>query len=222
MAIQAVKKLIELATLTFDANSTDDNAVIAAVNELIADHATFKTVTDDIKVLVNDIRTKLNAFVANGMLSSAGLAIGSTVQNVANLIFIYSVGGVVYTKVANAVGTAPGNDVIPQGKFGAVAFDIGADGTIDVIEAAGNAAGYDSAVLALAGLAAAGADHVRIGTVTATKSDGAFTFGTTGLAAANTAVIYTSSAGVLAALGAAVASSTPVALTATTITSAMH
>jgi hypothetical protein len=195
----------------------DITNIIPAVNELIADHATFKTVTDDIRTLVNDVRTKLTAFVANGMLSSAGLAIGSTVQNVSNLIFMYTVAGVVYTKAAGAVGVAPGNDVVPQNKYGAVALDIGVDGTIDVIEAADNATGYNTAPLAIAGLAAPGAGHVRMGTVTAMKSDGAFTFGTTALNAANTTVAYTSSAGALAALGAEVATSSPATLTATTI-----
>jgi hypothetical protein len=253
MAINAVKKLE--ANRTKD--NVDDTAVVAAVNELIADHATFKTsvdgietaveelmddhattktavdesntaideliddhatfktVVDDLKTLTNDIRTKLTAFVASGMVTSAGLAIGSTVQNVSNLIFMYTIGGILYTKAVDAVGVAPGNDVIPSGKFGAVAIDIGADGTLDVIEATDNATGYDSAVLAVAGLPAVGASHVRVGYVTASKSDGDFTFGTTSLGAANTTVAYTSSAGVLAALGAAVGTSTPATLTAT-------
>lgn len=188
------------------------DAVEVLIEELHDDHATIITVVDAIKTLVNDIRTKLTAFVDNGMLTSAVLGIGSTPTAVASALFMYTVSGVVYTKAAVAAGTAPGNDVIPTGTFGAVAFDIGADGTIDAIEATDNATGYASAVLAVAGLPAAGAGHVRIGYVTASKSDGAFTFGTTELNAANTTVAYTSSAGVLAALGAAVSASTPASL----------
>lgn len=191
---------------------TSADAVETLIEELHDDHATTKTVVDAIKTLVNDIRTKLTAFVDNGMLSSAVLGIGSTPTAVASALFMYTVSGVVYTKAAVAAGTAPGNDIIPQGTYGAVAFDIGADGTIDAIEATDNATGYGSAALAAAGLPAVGAGHVRMGYVTASKSDGAFTFGTTNLDAANTTVAYTSSAGILAALGAAVSSSTPATL----------
>jgi hypothetical protein len=122
---------------------------------------------------------------------TTGLAIGTTNTAVANGLFTYSISGTNYSKAANAAGTAPGNDVIPVNHYGAVAFDIGADGTIDVIEAAGNAAGYDTAALAIAGIAAAAAGHVRMGTVTAISTSGSFTFGTTALNAANTTVVYT-------------------------------
>ena len=127
----------------------------------------------------------------NGMLESAVLAIGTTLANVANGIFTYFIAGVEYSKPANAAGVAPGNDVIPEDKYGAVAFDIGADNGIDAIEAANNATGYDTAALAIAGLAAAQAGHVRMGMVTAMKSDGAFTFGTTALNALNVTAAFT-------------------------------
>jgi|GEM_PF-5314945 hypothetical protein len=129
-----------------------------------------------------------------GMLTGAALAIGSTKTNVYSGAFTYYIDGVKYAKAEVAAGTAPGNDVIPQNKYGAVAFDIGADGTIDVVEATDNATGYDSAVLAVAGLPAVEAAHVRIGYVTAMCSTGNFTFGTTDLDAADTTVAYTSTA----------------------------
>ena len=47
------------------------------------------------------------------------------------------------------------------------------------------------ALLAAAALPAPAADHARMGYVTATKSDGTFTFGTTALNAANSTVAYT-------------------------------
>ena len=131
------------------------------------------------------------ALAGNYLVVQPTLAIGSTVQNVSNLAFYYSIGGAVYYKAAVAAGTAPGNDVVPQGKFGAVAFDIGVNGTIDAVEAPANATGYASALLAAAALPAPAADHARMGYVTATKSDGAFTFGTTALNAANSTVAYT-------------------------------
>ncbi len=133
----------------------------------------------------------VSLYVENKLVTTPGLATGSTNTHVASSAFTYYIGPTLYSKSAVAAGTAPGNDVIPQNKYGAVALDIGADGTIDVIEAANNATGYDSAALAIAGIAAVAYDHVRMGTVTAMKSDGAFTFGTTALNAANTTVAYT-------------------------------
>lgn len=158
------------------------------------------TFLNTIVTLTNDIRAKLKG---NYILTSPALAIGSTVQNVASGAFDYSVGGKPYKKAAVAAGTAPGNDVIPQNKFGACAFDIGADGTIDAIEAPANATGYDSAALAAAALPAPEAGHARMGYVTAKKSDGAFTFGTTALNAANTTVAYTEGDSAFTAIGGA-------------------
>lgn len=144
---------------------------------------------------VSSLRSVVNniygALSSNYLVVQPTLAIGSTAQNVANVAFYYSIGGTVYYKAAVAAGTAPGNDVVPQGKFGAVAFDIGVNGTIDAVEAPANATGYASALLAAAALPAPAADHARMGYVTATKSDGAFTFGTTALNAANSTVAYT-------------------------------
>jgi len=124
--------------------------------------------------------------------NSTPLSTGSTTTNVANAETVFYVSNNQYTLPANAAGTAPGNDVIPSGKYGAVALDVGADLAIDVIEAASNALGYTTAAQAIAGLPTPAIGHVRIGTVTATKSDGAFTFGTTALNAANTTVAYAS------------------------------
>ena len=144
---------------------------------------------------VSSLRSVVNniygALSGNYLVVQPTLAIGTTVQNVSNLAFYYSIAGAVYYKAAVAAGTAPGNDIVPQAKFGAVAFDIGVNGTIDAIEAPANATGYASALLAAAALPAPAADHARMGYVTATKSDGTFTFGTTGLNAANTTVAYT-------------------------------
>jgi len=152
-------------------------------------------------VLVNDIRAKLKG---NYPVSLPALAIGSTPANVVNVAFDFTVGGVRFSKAAVTAGTAPGNDVVPQSTFGAVALDIGVDGTIDAIEAADNATGYASAALAIAGIPAAASGHARMGTVTATKSDGAFTFGTTDLDAANTTVAYADGETNLEAIGDAV------------------
>jgi hypothetical protein len=180
--------------------------------ELIADHASMVTLQAELKALINDVRSKLLGNYVEGV---AALAIGSTNTAVSTAAFDYMIGGKRYSKAAVANGTAPGNDVIPQSLFGAVALDIGADGTLDAIEAPANATGYASAVLAVAALPAAAAGHARVGWLTATKSDGAFTFGTTALDAANTTVAYTDASTLANSIGAAVAASPPAALSAT-------
>ena len=126
------------------------------------------------------------------VLTSPTLAIGTDTSAVSTIAFNYIIDGAQYYKAAVAAGTEPGNDVVPINTYGAVALDIGANGTIDIIEAAANATGYASAALAIAGVAAAASDHVRLGYVTAIKTDGAFTFGTTALSAANSTVTYVS------------------------------
>lgn len=65
-------------------------------------------------------------------VSLPGLAVGSTATAVANVAFDYSIAGIRYTKAAVAAGTAPGDDVIPEDTYGAVALDINAAGTISV------------------------------------------------------------------------------------------
>lgn len=163
--------------------------------------ATLVSQQADIKTLVNDIRSALKG---DYPVSRATLAIGSTKSAVASAAFDFTIGGVRYSKAAVTAGTAPGNDVIPEGLYGAVAFDIGVNGTIDAVEAPANATGYASAALAAAALPAAAADHARMGYVTASISSGTFTFGTTLLDAANTTVAYTDGETNLEAIGAAV------------------
>jgi len=129
------------------------------------------------------------------VLASPALAIGSTTTNVYTGAFNFVINGVSYAKTAVAAGTAPGNDVIVATKYGAVAFDLGINDTIDAIEATDQAAQqFTSAALAIAAVPACASDHVRLGYVTASKSDGTFTFGAGGTAlnAVNTTVAYTS------------------------------
>lgn len=155
----------------------------------------------DDNITFDNWSTPFTQVTTDGMLTSAGLAIGSTSKNVANGLFNYFIAGVPYSKPAFGAGTSPAtgtaDDTILQGKYGAIGFEIGADNTIDVIDAPGNDTGYTTAALALAGLASVSvqAGHVRIGTVTAMRSSGgAFVFGTTSLSAENTTVAYASTA----------------------------
>lgn len=123
--------------------------------------------------------------------TAANLRIATTTANVRYDAFDYCVAGVKYTAAASAAGgVAPGNDVVPINTYGCVAFEIGADGVVDVIEATNNATGYASALLARQGLPAKQASHVRFGNLVVIKTDGAFTFGTTALSAANVTATY--------------------------------
>lgn len=155
----------------------------------------------NIITLLNDIRSRL---IGDYLVSKPGLAIGSDTSAVSNLAFVYTINGIQYAKAAVAAGVEPGNDIVPQNLYGAVALDIDAAGTVTIAEAAANATGYASAALAIAGIPAVAADKVRMGTVTAIKTDGAFTFGTTALNAANSTVVYTDAAPGMSGLGAAV------------------
>lgn len=153
---------------------------------------------DSVRDLVNELRSDIAAarapLVGDALLTGASLGIGSTKDLIANVLFMFMINGALYILPANAVGTEPGDDTVPQGKYGAVALDIGADLTLDAIEAPDNAdPGYDTAIEAYTDLPAVAADHVRLGWVTAMKSDGAFIFGTTLFDAANTTVAFVSS-----------------------------
>jgi len=180
---------------------------ITALGQRQGDIYTFLSETVDLvnelKTLTNEIRSLL---VGDVLLGDPALAIGSNKDDVASGAFTYRINGTTYSKAAVTTGTAPGDDVIPQDTYGAVAFDIGINGTIDAIEAADNATGYASAALAIAGIPAVAADHVRMGTVTAISTSGAFTFGTTLLDAANTTVVYTDAEVGAASLSAAISS----------------
>lgn len=113
------------------------------------------------------------------IISSPALAIGTTKSKVGYSAFRYKIAGVEYEKAANAVGEIPGDDVIVQAKYGAVALDIGVDGVVDVIEATNQAAAqFTTAVAAMAAVVAPAAGHVRIGYVTVVDDDSTFTFGT--------------------------------------------
>ena len=90
---------------------------------------------------------------STGLITTPALAIGTSSKTaVLNAAFTFDVGGTGYSKAS--AETAPGSDVIPQNKYGAVGFEISSDGTIDAIEATDNATGYDSSALAIAAIPA--------------------------------------------------------------------
>jgi len=165
-----------------------------------------RTVVADLKALANALKASFTA----GLLSAPGLAIGSGDKTaVANALFYYMIAGTIYARAADGAGTEPGNDVIPDGKFGACAFDIGIDGTIHAVEAALNSTGYDSALLAIAGIPAVASAHVRMGTVTAKDTGAAFTFASVALDHGGATVAYTDGSVGIAIGGTTVSSALP-------------
>jgi hypothetical protein len=129
----------------------------------------------------------------DGVSSSATLAIATATDDVKNAAFKFVISGVGYDK-APVDGTALTGANIPQAKYGGWAFQIGADGTIDVVESADNATGYDSSALAIDAIPAVAPSHVRMGTITASKSDAVFIPATTLLGAANVTTTIASTA----------------------------
>lgn len=183
-----------------------------ATMEIIDDHdADNAAIATDVKTLLNDIRSRLQG---DYVVCPTALAIGTTKPNVANGAFDYYIGGKRYSKAAVAAGTALSGDAVPQAKYGAWRLEIGSDGTIDIVAATANGTGYDDAAAAVAGLPALSANHGDMGNTTASKSDGAFTPGTTDLDAANTTVAYTDGTTMFNAIGAAVSTNPAPALTA--------
>lgn len=194
---------------------------VSRAEEMIGLLKSFDTEIDALRTLINELRDDHATLIAalglmsgDGLVTSAELGIGSTPANVATLQCSFIINGKLYTKAAVAAGTAPGNDVIPQTKYGCVALDVGTNLTIDAVEAADNATGYDSALAAASGLPAVAADHVRLGYVTVMKSDGDFTFGSTALSDANTTEVYSNLAGLFYTIG----GSLPATLTAAAVT----
>lgn len=194
--VVSIAAVADASAATFVPELFVDTAPASTYNKIKGRHLTsvrttpgfgLSAPTGNYDIYVVDGMTSTSDFVLN----TPGLAIGSDTSAVATAAFAFVIDGAAYAKTAVAAGTEPGNDVIVQAKYGAVAFDIGANGTIDVIEATGQAAAqFTTAALAVAALPACASDHVRLGYITATKSDGAFTFGTTALNAANSTVAY--------------------------------
>ena len=141
----------------------------------------------------NALRDDVLKIVAgNYLLTTAGIGTGTTVDRVAHLAFSYVIAGIQYQKTAEPAGVTCTADTIPEDLYGAMAFEIAADGTVDPISAAANATGYATPALALAGIPAVAAGHVRLGTVTVMNSDAAYVFDTDSFAGATVTEVYAS------------------------------
>jgi len=127
----------------------------------------------------------------NRVTTATGLAIGSTLPNVANGAFTFYLEDSSYSQDADAVGVALSGSDIPKNRYGAWRLEVGGDATVDIIAATDNANGYDDADEAIAGLPMLSSVHASMGTVTVSKSDAVFVPGTTNLDDVSTMVVYT-------------------------------
>lgn len=118
------------------------------------------------------------------------LAIGtSDTTKVKHSDFDFEIQSKSYSKSSSEVALT--GSAIPQGLYGAWSLKIDVDGDITVTAAGDNATGYATPRIALDALGTADADSAYMGYVTVTKSDGAFTPGTTALSASNVTTTYT-------------------------------
>jgi hypothetical protein len=124
-----------------------------------------------LKDMLSKVLQALDLFASDEILHDAGLAVGSTNTHVAHNEADILIGSVGYILAANASGVDPtGAATIPANKYGAWRLEVGADLTVDIVEAPDNDPGYGSAELALAALPAVAADHAVLGTVVLTHT----------------------------------------------------
>lgn len=137
------------------------------------------------------------------LLTKAVLAIATAKDDVKSGAFDYVINGQKYTKAA-ADGTALTAGTVPQNKYAAYRFQIGIDGTIDVVACAAHTTGYDSAAEAIAALPTTGlTDHAVMGilSVVCTEETG-FVAGTTTLDGTGVTASFTQATTALELIGA--------------------
>lgn len=163
------------------------------------------------------VLTQLKAAVEklndNYIMSDPALAVGTCGLKVSVGAIVNNIGGSLYTKTATANLALPACATVPTAKYGGFAFQIGADGTIDVIAASNNACGYSSTASAIAGLSAVAASHSRIGTLAQYAGVCNFVPGTSHLsgagAATSAAATFTDAQTLFEIIGASITCSVP-------------
>lgn len=159
--------------------------------------------------IVADLETLRQALSGDIVTIGTSLSRGSTDTNLANTAFTFTIGGVPVTKAAVAAGTALGAlGTIPQDKWGIIAVDVIAAGTVSYVSGAANyTTGYATEALAILALPARITGKARVGYITIqTKTGATFVAGTDALAGgatgnpANTTNYYPT-AGAMAATG---------------------
>ncbi len=185
------------------------------INELKADHATYKTVTDDLKALLNQCRL---AFLY-GSLGNPGFVINTNFDVKNGNAISYVNGGTVKTLSANTNFDTGTSKTLTGAKWGAAMLTVNSSGTGVVTWAA---ADFASEALAIAALVAPAATDTVLGYVTVLAHASGFTAGTdalttgTGGNVATTTNYYNSINPNALALGAAVSSSSPASLSNST------
>lgn len=163
----------------------------------------WQEIENKLNSIVTDLNNIRGGYASVGaIVQTTGLSIGSGKKGPASTDFVYFIAGYSYDKSAITAGTALSGSNLPNGsKYGAWALDINAGGTISIVAASGNATGYATSALALAGLATVATDKARMGTVVILNdSAGAFVPGTTDLDTAGLTVTYADGVSLFASL----------------------
>ena len=131
-----------------------------------------------------------NQFKDEQFITDPNLVIGaSDTAKVKHDAFDYRIQEKSYSKATSEV-TLTGS-AIPSGLYGAWSLKIDTDGDITVAAASDNVTGYATPRIALDALSSSDSDSAYMGYVTVTKSDGAFTPGTTALDDSNVTDTFT-------------------------------
>jgi len=189
------------------------DAILAAVDELYDDHATFRTVVGDLKTLLNQLRSH----ALNQALGNPGFTIVSNFDVKNDNAISYLNGGTLKTLAANQTFDTGTSQVIVADKWSAALLSLDASGNPVLTWAATLNAASEAAAIAV--LPALPANNTPLGYVTVKTASGqTWTAGTdalqggTGGNPASTTNYYNSVSPNAAIVGAAVSSSAPAAL----------
>jgi len=187
------------------------------LEELHDDHATFKTVVDDLKTLANALRTLLN----NGVLVQGTLLISATPEDFKTTTTAYfRIANAQYSKAATDSLSFSAADTINTGAavgsfWGIWLVQIDAAGTISTKSPAADQV-YVSEAAAIAALPAVDAGNVALGYITVNANDDvAWIANTDDLTPTSDCADANFTDATVLALPAAVTSSAPATLTAT-------
>lgn len=192
--------------------------VLDIVNELQADHATTKAQNDDLKTLINDIRSHLTGdrlFSGN-----PALAIDTNFDVQSANACVVSIDGVLASVAAATCDTGT-TAVLGASLWGIFLVSADAAGSLTATWDDNGGAGFADEATAIAALPAAPASEAPIGYVTVQAHASGFTAGTDALEGGTggnvaTTTNYYNLADPLSSISAAVATSAPAALTEST------
>lgn len=198
----------------------DLTAVTALLNELRTDHATYKTVVDEIKTVVN---AQLAADIGTTGCKTAP-ALAATVGGVtlASTAFQYTINGIDYYKAAADTAFTGGgaHDVATGSKYASFKISINTAGTITITPSA--ALNYATEALAIAAVPATPAGECSMGYITVKSHAGAIWDATTDALQGGTGGTPSTACGYYPASVftgfATVANSSPASVSATAVT----